>query len=69
MDLCGPLLTMSLRKSKHFAMFTNNCTRFTWVYFFKKILETLKRYKQFKLLVVKHLCIFPKVKETNYNPR
>ncbi|CAK9200222.1 unnamed protein product [Sphagnum jensenii] len=75
MDLCGPLLTTSLRRSKHFAMFTNNCTRFTWVYFFKKILETLKRYKQFKMLdvlnfgVVRHLCIFPKVKETNYNLR
>ncbi|CAM6011224.1 unnamed protein product [Sphagnum balticum] len=87
MDLCGPLLTMSLGRSKHFAMLTNNCTRFTGVYFFKKILKTLKRYKQFKLLgektiffnyykenkdvlkfgVVRHLCIFPKVKEKNYN--
>ncbi|CAK9200019.1 unnamed protein product [Sphagnum troendelagicum] len=70
MDLCGPFLTMSLRRSKHFAMFTNNCTRYMGI-FLQENMRKLNKMEETKYVlkcaVVRHLCIFPKVKETNCN--
>ncbi|CAK9862338.1 unnamed protein product, partial [Sphagnum jensenii] len=42
MDLCGPLLTMSLKRSKHFAMFTNNCTRYMGIF----LQENIRNFKK-----------------------
>jgi transposase InsO family protein len=48
--LCKPLPTLSLKGSKYFPTFINDYNRFTWIYFFRKKIESLKNFKEFKKL-------------------
>lgn len=36
-DLCGPMQTRSLEGAYYFLLFIDDCTRFTWVHFLRKI--------------------------------
>jgi len=50
-DLCGPMKMESLGGSRYFLMFTDDYSRFTWVYFLKFKSETLENFKKFKAFV------------------
>ena len=50
-DLCGPLPCKSMSRARYILMFTDDYTRFTWVYFLRTKAEALSKFKQFKLLV------------------
>lgn len=49
-DLCGPF-PASLTGSRYFITFTDDFSRFTWVYFLKLKSEALEKFKVFKLYI------------------
>lgn len=50
-DLCGPMKMESLGGSRYFLMFTDDYSRFSWVYFLKFKSETFENFKKFKAFV------------------
>lgn len=52
-DLCGPMRTESLSKSKYFLLFTDDYSRMSWVYFLKQKSEAFETFKSFKAFVEK----------------
>ncbi|GJY83497.1 retrovirus-related pol polyprotein from transposon TNT 1-94 [Tanacetum coccineum] len=52
-DLCGPMRTESLVKSKYFMLLIDDFSRMSWVYFFKYKSESFDCFKKFKALVEK----------------
>lgn len=58
-DLCGPMHTTSFGGSRYFLLFTDDCSRMSWVYFLESKSETFQKFKHFKAKVEKQsgLCI------------
>lgn len=54
-DLCGPMQTKSRGGNLYFIFLTNDCTRYTWVYFLQAKSEALHHFKAFRSLVEKQL--------------
>jgi transposase InsO family protein len=54
-DLCGPLQTPSLSGAKYILTFTDDCSRYCWVYFLKFKSDTFQKFKEFQALVENHL--------------
>ena len=52
-DLCGPMRTRSLGGAYYFLLIIDDCTRFTWVLFFKKKSHTFEYFKEFRSMVEK----------------
>jgi transposase InsO family protein len=50
-DLMGPFPHLSIIKSRYFLNFIDDYSRYTWVYFLKKISEVFEHIKDFKGLV------------------
>lgn len=50
-DLCGPITPTSPSDTKYILTFTDDFSRFTWIYFLKKKSHTLSVFKQFQALV------------------
>ncbi|KAL0277240.1 UNVERIFIED_CONTAM: hypothetical protein PYX00_004594 [Menopon gallinae] len=47
-DVCGPMKTESLGKSKYFVTFTDEKSRWTEVYFIRKKSQVLEKFKEFR---------------------
>ena len=47
-DICGPMQIASNAGNKYFILFTNDCTRMTWVYFLRYKSEAFEYFKRFK---------------------
>nr|GEW79126.1 retrovirus-related Pol polyprotein from transposon TNT 1-94 [Tanacetum cinerariifolium] len=52
-NLCGPMRTESLTRSKYFMLLTNDFSGMSWVYFLKYKSESFDYFKKFKALVKK----------------
>lgn len=52
-DICGPMQTRSLGGAYYFLLFTDDCTRYSWVYFLSKKSQTFQCFIEFKTLVEK----------------
>ncbi|GKV49381.1 hypothetical protein SLEP1_g56135 [Rubroshorea leprosula] len=52
-DVCGPMNTLSLNKSKYFIVFVDDFNRLTWVYFAKEKSDAFPIFKKFKALIEK----------------
>ncbi|GKU93099.1 hypothetical protein SLEP1_g6727 [Rubroshorea leprosula] len=52
-NVCGPMNTLSLNKSRYFIIFVDDFSRLTWVYFAKEKLDAFPIFKKFKALVEK----------------
>lgn len=50
-DLCGPMNIESLGGSRYFLLFTDDCSRMSWVYFLENKSEAFDRFKKFKAVV------------------
>lgn len=50
-DLCGPLPSESLTKKRYTLMFTDNFTRYIWIYFLRTKDEALHQFQDFKVMV------------------
>ncbi|RVW12561.1 Retrovirus-related Pol polyprotein from transposon TNT 1-94 [Vitis vinifera] len=50
-DICGPMSTASLSNNVYFALFIDDLSRMTWVYFLKTKLQVLSVFKSFKKMV------------------
>ncbi|KAM1503465.1 hypothetical protein ACFX15_027859 [Malus domestica] len=49
-DICGPMQIASNAGNKYFILFTDDCTRMTWVYFLRYKSEALEYFKRFKAM-------------------
>ncbi|KAI5339806.1 hypothetical protein L3X38_019078 [Prunus dulcis] len=49
-DICGPMQTESISGNRYFLLFTDNCTRMTWVYFIRNKSNAFKCFKKFKVM-------------------
>ncbi|XP_077246040.1 uncharacterized protein LOC143885879 [Tasmannia lanceolata] len=49
-DICGPMTTLSLNKSKYLLLFTDDFTRMSWVFFLVQKSEAFENFKEFKAL-------------------
>ena len=47
-DLCIPMHTASFGGSRYFLLFTDDCSRMSWVYFLETKSEKLQKFKYFK---------------------
>lgn len=61
-DLCGPFATTSILGAKYLLTFTDDFSRYTWVYFLKSKADTFAQFKIFKSMVenefnTKLLCL------------
>ena len=61
-DICGPMQIASNAGNKYFVLFTDDCTRMTWVYFLRYKSEAFEYFKRFKAMTelqcghkIKHL--------------
>jgi transposase InsO family protein len=52
-DLCGPMETTSIGGSKYFLLFTDDCSRMSWIFFLEKKSEIFLNFKKFKAAVEK----------------
>lgn len=52
-DICGPLPVLSHNRSKYLLTFTDDYSRYTWVFFLKKKSQAFEVFKQFKVQVEK----------------
>ncbi|KAL4317940.1 hypothetical protein GQ457_18G004620 [Hibiscus cannabinus] len=52
-DVVGPMKTQSFGGSRYFLLFTDDCSRMSWVYFLQFKSETFENFKKFKALVEK----------------
>ncbi|KAL4272302.1 hypothetical protein GQ457_13G009650 [Hibiscus cannabinus] len=52
-DVVGPMKTQSFGGSRYFLLFTDECSRMSWVYFLQFKSETFENFKKFKALVEK----------------
>lgn len=52
-DLCGPMETASIGGSRYFLLFTDDCSRMSWIFFLEKKSETFQSFKKFKAAVEK----------------
>lgn len=50
-DVCGPLSSKSLSGATYFLTFTDDKTRFTWVYFLKNKSDVYEKFQEWKALV------------------
>ncbi|KAL6312714.1 hypothetical protein AAG906_024672 [Vitis piasezkii] len=50
-DICGPMSTASLSNNLYFALFIDDLSRMTWVYFLKPKSQVLSVFKNFKKMV------------------
>lgn len=50
-NICGPMKTFSLNKSKFYIVFINDMTRFCWIYFLKHNSEAFSKFIIFKASV------------------
>ena len=50
-DICGPMQTRSLGGAYYFLLFTDDCTRFSWVYFLSKKSQAFQYFKEFKSMI------------------
>ncbi|KAL6332552.1 hypothetical protein AAG906_008972 [Vitis piasezkii] len=50
-DICGPMSTASLSNNVYFALFIDDLSRMTWVYFLKTKSQVLSVFKSFKKMV------------------
>ncbi|RVW14603.1 Retrovirus-related Pol polyprotein from transposon RE1 [Vitis vinifera] len=50
-DICGPMSTTSLSNNVYFALFIDDFSRMTWVYFLKTKSQVLSMFKSFKKMV------------------
>jgi transposase InsO family protein len=50
-DICGPLVAVSLGDNKYFTTFIDDYSRKTWAYFLKEKSTTFDVFKSFKNLV------------------
>ena len=49
--ICGPMQTRSLGGAYYFLLFTNDCTRFSWVYFLSNKSQAFRYFKEFKVMI------------------
>ncbi|BBG98943.1 multidrug resistance-associated protein 9 [Prunus dulcis] len=49
-DICGPMKTESISGNRYFLLFTDDCTRISWVYFIINKSSALKCFKKFKAM-------------------
>ncbi|CAL2240562.1 unnamed protein product [Prunus armeniaca] len=49
-DICGPMKTESLSGNKYFLLFTDDCTRMSWVYFIRNKSSALECFRKFKAM-------------------
>ncbi|CAL8991390.1 unnamed protein product [Prunus brigantina] len=49
-DICGPMKTESLYGNKYFLLFTDDCTRMSWVYFIRNKSSALECFRKFKAM-------------------
>ena len=52
-DIYGPIQTRLLGGAYYFLLFSDDCTRFSWVYFIRKKSHTFQCFKEFKNMVEK----------------
>lgn len=52
-NIRGPMQIRSLGGAYYFLLFTYDCTRFCWVYFIRKEIQTFQCFKEFKNMVEK----------------
>ncbi|GLU00818.1 hypothetical protein SLE2022_181580 [Rubroshorea leprosula] len=64
-DVCGPMNTLSLNKSRYFIVFVDDFSRLTWVYFAKEKSDAFPIFKKFKALVEKQSGCSIKVLRTD----
>ena len=50
-DICGPMSVASLSNNVYFALFIDDFSRMTWVYFLKTKSQVLSVFKSFKKMV------------------
>ena len=50
-DICGPMQTRSLGGAYYSLLFTDDCTRFSWIYFLSKKSQAFQYFKEFKSMV------------------
>ncbi|KAI5355034.1 hypothetical protein L3X38_007929 [Prunus dulcis] len=49
-DICGPMKTESINGNRYFLLFTDDCTRMSWVYFIRNKSSALEYFKKFKAM-------------------
>ncbi|KAI5317846.1 hypothetical protein L3X38_037553 [Prunus dulcis] len=49
-DICGPMKTDSISGNKYFLLFTDDCTRMSWVYFIRNKSNALECFRKFKAM-------------------
>ncbi|KAI5333503.1 hypothetical protein L3X38_023634 [Prunus dulcis] len=49
-DICGPMKTDSISGNKYFLLFTDDCTRMSWVYFLRNKSNALECFRKFKAM-------------------
>ncbi|CAL9002440.1 unnamed protein product [Prunus brigantina] len=49
-DICGPMQSESLSGNKYFLLFTDDCTRMSWVYFIRNKSSALECFMKFKAI-------------------
>ena len=49
--ICRPMQTRSLGGAYYFLLFTDDCTRFSWIYFLSKKSQAFQYFKEFKSMV------------------
>ncbi|KAM2091058.1 hypothetical protein ACFX1T_029593 [Malus domestica] len=49
-DICGPMQVESHSGNKYFLLFTDDCTRMSWVYFLRNKSEAFESFKKFKAM-------------------
>lgn len=64
-DLCGPMQTKSIGGSQYFLLFTDDFSRFSWVYFQDSKAETFQNFLKFKAMVEKQSGQFLKILRTD----
>jgi len=64
-DICGPMQTRSLGGAYYFLLFTDDCTRYSWVYFLSKTSQTFQCFIEFNTLVEKQFGKSIKILRSN----
>ncbi|KAI5329221.1 hypothetical protein L3X38_028618 [Prunus dulcis] len=49
-DICGPMKTDSISGNKYFLLFTDDCTRMSWMYFIRNKSSALECFRKFKAM-------------------
>ncbi|BBG96571.1 transposable element gene [Prunus dulcis] len=49
-DICGPMKTDSISGNKYFLLFTDDCTRMSWVYFIRNKSSAMECFRKFKAM-------------------